>query len=96
MSASTQKAPARELLEAVHRFPCVYVIKAFGPAHEEFRVAIGEAARLAVGARVVFSERVSSRGNSICITMELQAEHVDEVVETYERLHDVPNLRMIL
>lgn len=96
MSASTRRSPARELLEAVHQFPCVYVIKAFGPAQDEFRGAIGAAARSAVGARVVLSERVSSRGNSICITLELQAEHVDEVVETYERLHDVPNLRMIL
>ncbi|MFV8751048.1 DUF493 family protein [Nannocystaceae bacterium ST9] len=96
MNESTRRAPARELLEAVHQFPCAYVIKAFGPAHDEFRVAIGEAARLAVGARVEFSERVSSRGNSICITMELQAEHVGEVIETYERLHDVPSLRLIL
>jgi putative lipoic acid-binding regulatory protein len=96
MSESTRRAPARELLEAVHRFPGPYTIKAFGPAHDEFRLAIGEAARLAVGARVEFSERVSSRGNSICITMELQVEHVGEVIETYERLHDVPSLRLIL
>jgi putative lipoic acid-binding regulatory protein len=96
MSESTRRAPARELLEAVHQFPCVYMIKAFGPAQDEFRVAIGEAARSAVGARVVFRERVSSQGNSICITMELQAEHVGEVIETYERLHDVASLRLIL
>jgi putative lipoic acid-binding regulatory protein len=96
MSESTRRAPARELLEAVHQFPCAYVIKAFGPAHDEFRLAIGEAARSAVGARVEIRERVSSRGNSICITMELHAEHVGEVIETYERLHDVPSLRLIL
>lgn len=96
MSESTRRAPARELLEAVHQFPCAYVIKAFGPAQDEFRLAIGEAARLAVGARVEFSERVTSQGNWICITMELQAEHVGEVIETYERLHDVSSLRLIL
>lgn len=96
MNESTRRSPARELLEAVHQFPCEYMIKAFGPAHDEFRLAIGEAARLAVGARVEIRERVSSGGSSICITLDLQAEHVGEVIETYERLHAVPNLRMIL
>ncbi len=96
MTESTRRAPARELLEAVHQFPCTYMIKAFGPADDEFRVAVGEAARIAVGARVEIRERVSSRGNSICITMELFAEHVGEVIETYERLHEVTSLRLIL
>lgn len=96
MSESTRRAPARELLMATHDFPCAYVIKAFGPAHDEFREAIGVAVRSAVGARVEFRERLSSRGNSICITLELQAVEVDEVIATYERLGDVPNLRMIL
>ncbi len=96
MSESTRRAPARELLVATHQFPCAYIIKAFGPAHEQFRVAIGEAARSAVGARVELRERLSSRGNSICITLELLEVEVDEVIETYERLHDVPHLRMIL
>ena len=96
MNESRRRAPARELLEAVHQFPGAYTIKAFGPAHDEFRLAIGEAARLAVGARVELSERMSSGGKSICITLELQAEHVGEVIETYERLHDVPSLRLIL
>lgn len=95
MGEST-KAPARELLEAVHQFPCEYVIKAFGPAHEDFRRNVGAAVHAAVGARVVVSERVGSKGNSICITLTLAAETVDEVIFAYERLHAVPGLRMIL
>jgi putative lipoic acid-binding regulatory protein len=95
MGEST-KAPARELLEAAHRFPCEYVIKAFGPALAEFRSGVGAAAHAAVGARVELSERVGSKGNSICITLTLAAQSVDEVIFAYERLHAVPGLRLIL
>ena len=95
MGEST-KAPARALLEANHQFPCEYVIKAFGPAQDTFRVGIGEAAAAAVGARVEVTERRSSKGNSICITLTLAAESVDEVIFAYERIHAVPGLRLIL
>lgn len=97
MGQSTKAtAPARELIEANHEFPGEYPIKAFGPASETFRVAVHTATRQAVGARFVVSERLSSKGNSVCITLILAAETVDEVICAYERLHDVPGLRMIL
>lgn len=95
MGEST-KAPARDLLEAAHQFPGEYIIKAFGPACDEFRSGVGRAANAAVGARVELSERISSKGNSICITLTLAAETVDEVIFAYERLHAVPGLRLIL
>jgi putative lipoic acid-binding regulatory protein len=96
MGQSTQRAPARELIEAAHAFPGQYLIKAFGPATEPFRTGIEQAARSAVGARLELSERLSSKGNSICITLTLTAQTVDEVILTYDRLHDVPGLKMIL
>jgi putative lipoic acid-binding regulatory protein len=96
MTASTSRAPARELIEANHEFPGEYLIKAFGPADELFRAAVAEAARAAVGARLVLRERISSKGNSICITVVLQAEDAGEVIRAYERLHDVPRLKLIL
>lgn len=92
----SMKAPARELIEANHEFPGEYIIKAFGPASEQFRTDIGHAVRTAVGARVVVSERLGSKGNSICITLTLAAESVDEVIFAYDRLHAVPGLRLIL
>lgn len=96
MGPSTKRAPARELLEASHDFPGEYMIKAFGPASAEFRAAVDQAAREAVGDRFTTRERVSSRGNSICVTLELHAHTVDEVVSAYERLHDVAELKLIL
>jgi putative lipoic acid-binding regulatory protein len=96
MGQSTHRAPARELLEAAHSFPGEYLIKAFGPATDLFRAEIERAGRAAVGARLVLSERLGSKGNSICITLTLTAETVDEVILAYERLHDVEGLKMIL
>lgn len=96
MGESTRRAPARELLEANHQFPCEYIIKAFGPANAEFREGVGSAAQQAVGARVELSERLSSKGNSICITLTLSALTVDEVILAYERLHAVSSLKLIL
>lgn len=96
MDPSTSRAPNRELLEASHEFPGEYLIKAFGPATEAFRVEVHAAGREAVGARLELSERVSSKGNSICITLVLQAETVDEVILAYDRLHGVASLKMIL
>jgi putative lipoic acid-binding regulatory protein len=96
MGQSTRRAPARELLEAAHEFPGQYLIKAFGPATDVFRQEIEQAGRSAVGARLEVSERLSSKGNSICITLTLAAETVDEVILAYDRLHDVPGLKMIL
>lgn len=96
MSPSTSRAPNRELLEASHSFPGEYLIKAFGPATQAFRGAVDHAARGAVGLRLTISERLSRKGNSICITLCLRVETVDEVILAYERLHDVPDLKMIL
>lgn len=96
MGPSTQRAPARELLEANHEFPGSYLIKAFGPATESFRAGVHGAIAAAVGARAQLRERVGSKGKSICITAELSAESVDEVLTAYERLHDVAELKMIL
>lgn len=96
MGPSTRQAPARELLEANHVFPGSYLIKAFGPANESFRADVSAAISAAVGARAKFSERLSSKGNSLCITVDLAAETVDEVLTAYERLHGVPELKMIL
>jgi putative lipoic acid-binding regulatory protein len=96
MGQSTQRAPARELIEAAHEFPGQYLIKAFGPATALFRSGIEQAGRSAVGARLELSERISSKGNSICITLTLTAQTVDEVILAYESLHDVPGLKMIL
>ncbi|MCX4246998.1 DUF493 family protein [Paraliomyxa miuraensis] len=90
-------APARELLLANHRFPGPYVIKAFGPASDEFRAGIAAAAVLVVGeTRASVAHRTSSRGGKVCVTVTVNAFTVDEVIEVYDRIHRVPDLKLIL
>jgi putative lipoic acid-binding regulatory protein len=72
------------------------MIKAFGPASESFREGVLLAVRAVVEARSHVSERSTRSGRSVCITLRVQARNVDEVIDVYERLHTVPNLRMIL
>ncbi len=96
MTQSTRRAPARELIEAAHSFPGEYTIKAFGPATDAFRNDIAAAVYSVLGERFSASERMGSKRTSMCITLSLQAQVVDEVLQSYDRLLDVANLKMIL
>lgn len=94
---SGQRAPSRELLLANHRFPGPYVVKAFGPSSDQFTEGIVAAATSVVGeSRANVQQRTSSRGSKTCVTLTLNAFTVDEVIDVYERIHDVPDLMMIL
>lgn len=97
MSGDPRTAPARELLLANHQFPGEYTVKAFGPNDEAFRRAIAAAARAVVGEdRTTVSERTSSKGGRVCITLDLNVETVDEVFDVYSRIHAVAELELIL
>jgi putative lipoic acid-binding regulatory protein len=90
-------APSRELLLANHRFPGPYIIKAFGPASDRFREGIAVAAMEVVGeARAAVAHRTSSRGGKVCVTLTVNAFTVDEVIAVYDRVHQVPDLMLIL
>lgn len=90
-------APSRELLLANHRFPGPYVVKAFGPTSGSFAQEIVHAAVLVVGeTRADVQQRTSSGGKRVCVTLTLNAYTVDEVIDVYERIHQVPELMMIL
>jgi putative lipoic acid-binding regulatory protein len=90
-------APSRELLLANHRFPGPYIIKAFGPASQGFTEGIAAAAMIVVGeTRAAVAHRTSSRGRRVCVTLTVNAFTVDEVIDVYDRLHQVPELMMIL
>lgn len=90
---ATRRAPDRELILARHEFPGQYVIKAFGPGHDEFRTQVAAAAASVDHER---SERATRSGHRICITLTLTAMSVDEVISVYERLYEVRDLQLIL
>ena len=97
MSEPTSRAPDRDLLLSQHSFPGDYIIKAFGPADAAFRGGVSAAVEAVFSAsRAQLSERVSAKGGKVCITAVLRAETVDEVIEVYDRLYAVADLKMIL
>jgi putative lipoic acid-binding regulatory protein len=94
---TSSRAPNRELLLANHAFPGPYLIKAFGPNDARFRGGIQAAVERHLGPeRVRFSERKTKSGTRICITAELNARSVDEVIAVYDSLYDVAGLALVL
>ncbi len=97
MAEPNKTAPSRELLLANHAFPGEYIVKAFGPCTEAFREAIRSAAADVVGEeRATVTERASRHGAKVCVTLRLNAQSVDEVIDVYERIHRVEGLALIL
>ncbi|MCR9164486.1 MAG: DUF493 family protein [Nannocystaceae bacterium] len=90
-------APDRDLLLQSHQFPGQYVIKAFGATGSTFERDAENCAVDVVGAdRVTAHTRSSSGGRRSCVTLTLSANTVDEVIATYERLHALDSLLLIL
>ncbi|MHC4390817.1 MAG: DUF493 family protein [Planctomycetota bacterium] len=88
--------PDRELLLAHHEFPGPFVIKAFGPAADRFRDDVRSAAERVVGERLTISERLTRSGGSVCVTVTLHAESVDDVLAGYRKISAVAQLKLIL
>jgi putative lipoic acid-binding regulatory protein len=94
---ASRRAPHRDLLLEGHEFPGEYIVKAFGPGSEAFAASIRLCATAVVGEeRAVVSERMSSKGSRMCVTVTLHAHTVDEVIAVYDRIHAVPDLKLIL
>ena len=96
-TSPSPRAPSRELLLANHRFPGPYIVKAFGPGQGGFAAAVVAAAVEVVGeSRADVQQRTSTRGSRVCVTLTVNAFTVDEVIDVYERIHEVPQLMLIL
>ena len=90
-------APDRDLLLQTHTFPGEYVIKAFGSAGATFETNAETCATDVLGTdRVAAHTRLSSGGRRTCVTLRLSVDSVDEVIATYERLHTLDSLLLIL
>lgn len=90
-------APSRELLLAHHSFPGEYIVKAFGPGLTAFHDEVLACAVEVVGAnRVHATARTSRHGRRVCVTLHIAADTVDEVIQIYDAVHQVPDLMLIL
>ncbi|MCA9045544.1 MAG: DUF493 domain-containing protein [Planctomycetaceae bacterium] len=90
--------PNRELLEAMHSFPCTYTFKVIGSGDSQFAGRVVSAVRghLTEDAEPAFSTIKSSRGNHMCVTIEPVVESADMVLKMYVTLRDVEGVVMLM
>jgi putative lipoic acid-binding regulatory protein len=90
--------PARELLEAVHQFPCPFVFKAVGRADGDFIPSVVAAVRQALGHDFdsPFETRETPGGRHVAVTVTPIVHSADEVLAVYLRIRDLPGLVMLL
>lgn len=92
-----ESLPARELLEAVHEFPCKFVFKAVGPAREEFVTTVVSVVRstLAHEFDPPFETRQTPSGRHVSVTVAPWVESSEEVLLVYTSIRDIPGLLML-
>lgn len=90
--------PSIERLESVHSFPGSYTFKLFGPNDGEFAAGARRTAVALVGneAFVRSSERESSRGKHLCVTLEVHVQSAEHVRALYDDFVQLPDLRLLL
>lgn len=87
-----------ELLESAHDFPCEYTIKAIGKNENDFVFRASTAARQALGLEFdpPVKTRETSGGRHISVTICMEFESAEQVLETYEQLHQLEGLVLLL
>jgi putative lipoic acid-binding regulatory protein len=89
---------ARDLIESVHQFPGIYVIKAIGHAVDDFVPRVLTAARESLGRHddVQHTVRVTPQGNHVSVTLEVTVVTAEEVIRLYQAIQNVSGLRFLL
>ncbi|MFB6351732.1 MAG: DUF493 domain-containing protein [Bradymonadaceae bacterium] len=87
-----------ETLEETHSFPCPYQFKIIGANNEEFIAEVVQ-----VGVNVVGSEaepevstRESSGGKYVSVSMEMWVEDAETILDVYERVRTIDEVKMVL
>lgn len=90
--------PARDLLDAVHTFPCQFVFKAVGVADGEFvsRVVVTVRESLELEFDPPFETRETPTGRHVAVTITPSVQSSDEVLMIYERMSGISGLVMLL
>jgi putative lipoic acid-binding regulatory protein len=90
--------PAREVLEATHRFPGRFLFKVIGRTEDEF------AARVVAVVREVLSHdfdpphelRHTSGGRHVAVSIEPWLETLEQALLVYARIRELPGLVMMM
>jgi putative lipoic acid-binding regulatory protein len=91
------RLPAIELLEAGHQFPGPYMFKVIGRSENGFVARTVAAVRDEIAAPVDPPYRVRSTpgGRHVSVTLELEVETAEQVLDVYRRLQKLVGLVML-
>ena len=92
-----ESLPARELLDAVHQFPCKFVFKAVGPAGGTFVGTVIDEVRATLSHEFdpPFEIRETPSGRHVSVTVSPWVESSEEVLLVYARIREIPGLLML-
>lgn len=90
--------PSIELLDATHKFPCVFHFKAIGLSTDCFTGRVLDAVKreLPEDAEPSFSTRATPNGKHISVTIEPIVDSASHVLAIYEQLRGVEGLVMLM
>jgi putative lipoic acid-binding regulatory protein len=91
------RLPAIALLEAGHQFPGPYMFKVIGRAENGFVARTVAAVRDEIAAPVdpPYRVRTTPGGRHVSVTLELEVETADQVLDVYRRLQKLVGLVML-
>lgn len=94
---SSPNIPSKELLEATHKFPGIYIFKAIGTQDAGFTARVIAAVReeLKLTIDPPHEERQSQGGRHVAVTVTVRVQSAAEVRAVYERLLTVRGLAIL-
>ncbi len=87
-----------QTLEETHSFPCPYQFKVIGDNSEEFVARVAQVGVNVGGseAEPEISTRESSSGNYVSVTMQLEVEQAEMILDVYDGVRELEGVRFVL
>jgi putative lipoic acid-binding regulatory protein len=86
-----------ELLEETHAFPCPFVFKVIGKAHDSFLAQVVAVVREELGIEIdpPYKVREAVGGRHLAVTLEPMVQSAQQVIAIYRRLQVIDGLVML-
>ena len=87
-----------ETLEETHEFPCPYQFKVIGTNSEEFVAQVAQIGVNVIGADAEpnVTTRESSGGTYVSVTMEVEVEDAETILDVYARVQQMDDVKFVL
>ena len=96
--AMSQRESSLETLRETHTFPCPYEFKVIGMNSSRFvaRVVQVGVSRVGEAASPRIATKESSKGKYVSVSMELEMQDAETILEIYEGFEDIDEVKVVL